>query len=403
MTASRNTTVTTTVLILGALLAPLASAQEDSFENAIKNGTYKLNFRLRHEDVTQDNALRDASSDTLLTRLTLTSGKVHGLSGTLEVDNVSAIGSDHYDSFVLDEYRGRYSVIADPVGTEVNVAALGYELDAGNILSVGRQRIVHANQRFVGGVAWRQNEQTYDSFGYRRRAGALEIDYSYLWNVNRIFNGSVPSVQATDFDSDSHIVLAKYTQPWGSVSGFAYALDFANGAALSSLTYGASYAGKLGPVTVNATVAQQSDYGNNPLSYDAGFLSADAAINAGPVKLLAGYEVLGSDDGRVAFSTPLATLHLFQGWADMFLATPAAGIEDAYFTASGTVKGISWSASFHDYDSEEGGISYGKEWNVIANYSFNSMLSTQLKYASYDSASFAVDTDKLWLTLSLAF
>ena len=42
-----------------------------------------------------------------------------------------------------------------------------------------------------------------------------------------------------------------------------------------------------------------------------------------------GYELLGSDGVTVAFSTPLATLHAFEGWADKFLATPAAGITDS--------------------------------------------------------------------------
>src|SRR5690606_11118400 len=132
----------------------------------------------------------------------------------------------------------------------------------------------------------------------------------------------------------------------------------------------------------------------------AGYFSADAAINAGAVKLLAGYEVLGSDDGLIGFSTPLATLHVFQGWTDLFLATPAAGVEDAYVTLSGTLKGLALAATWHELRSEEGNIDYGTEWDLVASYSFNSMFSTQLKFATYDSDNFAVDTDKLWFTLN---
>ena len=47
------------------------------------------------------------------------------------------------------------------------------------------------------------------------------------------------------------------------------------------------------------------------------------------MRLNAGYEVLGADNG-VGFATPLATGHKFQGWADKFLTTPGDGIEDVY-------------------------------------------------------------------------
>ena len=36
--------------------------------------------------------------------------------------------------------------------------------------------------------------------------------------------------------------------------------------------------------------------------------------------------MLGSDGGVAAFQTPLATLHAFNGWADLFLTTPARGL-----------------------------------------------------------------------------
>ena len=40
-------------------------------------------------------------------------------------------------------------------------------------------------------------------------------------------------------------------------------------------------------------------------------------------------------DGQL--QTPLATLHAFNGWADMFLTTPANGLQDLYFRASYTL------------------------------------------------------------------
>ena len=58
------------------------------------------------------------------------------------------------------------------------------------------------------------------------------------------------------------------------------------------------------------------------------------------------------------FTTPLATLHKFQGWADKFLTTPANGLEDLYATASVTLKGVGaldtlgFIVSYHDYEAE---------------------------------------------------
>ena len=47
-------------------------------------------------------------------------------------------------------------------------------------------------------------------------------------------------------------------------------------------------------------------------------------------ELDADYEVLGSDGGRKGFATPLATLHLWDGWVNEFLTTPANGLRDFY-------------------------------------------------------------------------
>src|SRR3546814_1461069 len=59
---------------------------------------------------------------------------------------------------------------------------------------------------------------------------------------------------------------------------------------------------------------------------------ADATLDWQTFSLNGNYEVLGSDAGVFAFQTPLATLHKFQGWADLFLTTHSAGVRDLNFT-----------------------------------------------------------------------
>jgi hypothetical protein len=375
----------------------------DQIESAISTGSVGFSLRARSEMVEQDNALGDASASTLKTRLTLKSGVVNGFSGLLEFDSVSSIAGDHYDSLITGRYRGNYSVIADPVGAEINQAFISYSPDESQTYKVGTQRINHAAQRFIGSVAWRQNEQTLDAISYSKAGAKFNLDYSYVWNVNRIFGTSKSSVQETNLDSKSHIAYSSYKTDRGTFSSLFYALDFDNAAALSSLTYGVSYANSFSGFAVNASFAQQSDYGSNTLSYDANYISADVSYNFGQAKVLLGYELLGSDDGVAAFQTPLATLHKWQGWTDLFLGTPVTGIEDSFLTVSGKLGLASLSATYHTFTANEGAGDYGSEWDIVATYSLGPIVTAQLKYATYDSDGFKIDTDKFWFSLSMAF
>ena len=105
----------------------------------------------------------------------------------------------------------------------------------------------------------------------------------------------------------------------------------------------------------------------------------------------------------VGFSTPLATGHKFQGFADKFLGTPANGIEDSYFKVATKVGGVKLIAFYHEFEAEEGSMDYGSEVDFIAAYKINENYSVLFKYAAYDADEFATDTDKAWLMLSAAF
>ena len=380
-----------------------AQSIADDVAAMITGGTTHLALRYRLETVEQDNLLRDATASTLRARFSFQSATTNRFSLALEADSIMTVGSDNYDSFALDRHRGNYSVIADPVGAEINIAALHYALEEGSSLSVGRQRLNHASQRFLGSVGWRQNEQTMDALSYHHSAGSLNVDYSYIWNVNRIFGGSKPSAQASDLDSNSHALNISQVKDWGSISGFLYALDFDNARGASSLSYGGSYTGKVSALNIFASYARQSDYGDNPISYDADYFTVEASGKVGSLSLLLGYENLGSDDGNVSFSTPLATLHKFQGFADSFLNTPANGIEDIYLSASSSLNALNLSTSLHRYNASEGGQHYGNEWDVVAGYKINAHINVEAKVALYSSEDFGVDTDKFWLSVNMAF
>jgi hypothetical protein len=133
------------------------------------------------------------------------------------------------------------------------------------------------------------------------------------------------------------------------------------------------------------------------------------------VGLKAGYEVLGGGDAgsskvnnsNLAFQTPLATKHAFQGWADVFLTTPADGIEDAYFGATAPLLGGTAQAVYHDFSAQQGGDNYGEEFDLSYGHPIPGVkgLVALAKYANYDSADNAltVDTEKFWLQLQYSY
>ncbi|MFT6899012.1 MAG: hypothetical protein ACJA13_003443, partial [Paraglaciecola sp.] len=153
------------VNIMGVMVSLPVYAESltlDALQKAVAQGQTSLAMRYRYEGVDQDGIEKDANASTLKTRLGWKSASLNGFFANIEVDNVSTIGNDNYNNTVNG--KSLYPVVADPTGTDLNQAYIGYK--QGNVLfSFGRQRIVHNDQRFVGGVAWRQNEQTFD--GYR--------------------------------------------------------------------------------------------------------------------------------------------------------------------------------------------------------------------------------------------
>jgi len=377
------------------------------FSDLVTQGKANVNLRYRFENVDQENISADANASTLRSRLTWTSGTFSGISGVLEVDNISAIGNDNYNS--TENGKTHYPVVADPEGTEVNQAFLGVAIAGAGTLDAGRMRINHANQRFLGGVGWRQNEQTYDALRFQSLAiNNVTLDYAYIWNVNRVF-GPRDGAQKANWDGDVHALRAGWTiNPDNRLGAFLYALDIDDARALSSTTVGVDYAGAIAvtegvKLALNLAYARQSDGGDNPNHYDADYLLAEATLPLAKVALTAGYEVLGSDN-NVGFSTPLATLHAFQGFADQFLATPGAGVEDSYLRAAGALAGVKLAATYHDFSADRGSGDYGSELDLSAAYGLLPNLNLLVKYAAYNGDSGAPapqrnDVDKFWIML----
>ena len=308
-------------------------------------------------------------------------------------------------SVASDQRRPQHAVIADPQNAEINRLQLRYTLRE-TAVTLGRQRINLDDQRWVGSVGWRQNEQTFDAVRGEAKVGSMTADLTYAISQRTIFGEDAGP--RTAFDGD--FVFAGLSSKLGPLQGklFAYLLDYdeAFSVANSSQTYGGILSGSvpLGDAikaSLRASYARQSDYGGNPFDYGADYWALEAGTTLSGFTIAAGWERLGSDNGR-AVQTPMATLHKFNGWADLFLTTPPAGLDDAYVSVSrnfgtrGPLKGITAQLAFHKFDSAAGDIRYGTEWDASIGFALGA-LRFLVKYADYGSTGFGNDTRKLWL------
>ncbi|MGL1956780.1 MAG: alginate export family protein [Colwellia sp.] len=397
---------TLSLITASILAAPSAFAEDSSFSKGISDALadtkVNVNFRARYESVDEDGIAdaenKDATAVTLRSRLTLNTGAYKNFSFGLEVDNVTAL-TDHYNDLTLD-YSGDDAVIADPEITDVNQAFIKYT-NGDFKATLGRQRILHNNQRFVGGVGWRQNEQTYDGVRAEYKLNdKLSFDYSYIHNANRIF---ADDKKGDNLGGEFHFVNAAYKiDNQHKVTAFAYLFDFESATALSTDTYGFLYNGNLGGMFINASYATQSAAGDNTKDFDAVYLNAEIGAKFDRFTVLGGYELLGSDNG-VSFSTPFATLHKFQGWADKFLGTPVYGVQDTYLTVKTKISAIGLSATYHNLTSDLNDIDYGSEFDIVASYKASKNYSVLVKYANYSADDYSTDTNKLWLQLVAKF
>ena len=181
---------------------------------------------------------------------------------------------------------------------------------------------------------------------------------------------------------------------------------------LSTQTFGGNFTGKrdISPaakILYLAEYANQRSYKSNPNNYSVDYfrLEGGVALDKG-VTVKLGYEELGSD-GSNSFKTPLALLHAFNGWADKFVVTPAAGLTDKYANVTlvaksgpALVKGTKLVLFYHQFDADASDQDYGSEWDAALIRSFAKNYQVILKIAHYNAESFATDTTKLWFALS---
>lgn len=418
------------IAALSALLFAQNVLAADTLTNALTGGKASANLQYRYEDVRNSAATANtATAHTVRLRLGYTTDTFNGFGAMVEMESTKELDNKEYNS--LNPANAAYAQILDPEVTEVNQAYLSYSGISNTVVKWGRQRIILDNARFIGNVGWRQNEQTFDAFTLVNKSlPSTTITAGYLTNANRIIGDGVPTTDAGNARMQSPIFNISYKGfSFAEIAAYYYELDYTPVGVATTNANSADYFGirlngsaPIGSYKLlyTAEYAEQEDGGNNPTQFKAEYNLLEAGLDIPNVAVIkVGYELLGTDTGAKtkatnaatirSFSTPLATLHAFNGWADMFLATPAQGLEDTYVSVTTKLAGINLGVNYHDYQSDTNTAALssnklGEEWAFVATKVFDKNYTIGLKYADYQAkgttaTTFAtnVNTQKTWL------
>ena len=340
-------------------------------------GKFNINSRTRYE-VFNNNAKpsdhRDGFSESI--RYGYTTETYAGFNAMVEAQTVTRLGGDHDDIHPLDDAGD---------GTDFNQYWIGYQHEEYGKAKVGRQIYILDDARFVGNVGWRQNMQTFDAAtGSFTMVENLTVNGFYMDNVNRV------NSDHTKMDTSGANVNYKVAEAL-SLTGFFYHIKSSDNAAFSNDTAGIRATGKyqIDEVTLKYafSYAHQEDNSENldtdqiDADYWAGDVSATFEAFTGGL----GFEVLG--DG---FRTPLATVHKFNGYADVFLPVKGLtnGLQDLYAYVGYKIpvwdeKTIPVKVIYHSFNPDGGSRDYGDEIDFVASYKVNEYVSLMAKYGYY--------------------
>jgi len=418
-------------LCLGFIVAGSAVAVEppkDPLQQLMDGAKPTIDLRTRYEHADRD-GLRSSKAYTARLRLGIMTGELDSIPYVskfrifVEFEDTETTDTNDYNAAGVHGPANK-TVIADPESRELNRLNAQWT-SFGTDFNAGRQRILHENQRFIGNVGWRQNEQTYDAATLTRTlVDDLDLTYSYLWRVNRIFGNDVSSSSANaDFDdTQAHLIQLTYSGiEVAKIRAYGYLLDLENDATAnnSNNTFGMSVTGKL-PVNddvklgYRAEYAHQWDAGSSMLDYRAGYVHGKTWGEYDGHALGVGYELLESDSinnigTHASFRTPLATGHKWNGFADVFLTTPTLGLEDVYAWLNLSLPAkFKFKAVFHNFKTDHGRDDLGQEWDFVLSRKLPWKITALAKYADFDTKRRAgtdsqFDIERFWFQLEYKY
>ena len=407
----------------GAMALAAGAHAEDTIADALAASKPILESSLRWEQVDQVGIANSAEALTWRNRFGLQSGDFHNFKALIEVDNVNVL-SDKYNSTLNGNTA--YPTVLDPKVTEINRAQITWTPMETTTLTLGRQRIILDDARFIGNVGWRQDEQTYDAVRLDTTLWRVKLTGAYLGRVNRVVG------EAKDWYSNSYLLNASYSVSEAlKFTAFDYALRFStaattpvpadqtNAAASSvSITGLRAYGGdwvssfKLNYVLQYST---EKPNGLNPAVFELHEKMIEGSATWDIYTLKLNYEAL-EGNGTVGFVTPLGTVHAFEGFADVFSATGGNktfvnGIDDfntSFIVAGHTKPWAPWfmnptlTVVYHSLKTDRLDQKIGKEWDAVLVAGITKNLSLMLKYADFDrdSVTMPASRTKTWIMLN---
>jgi hypothetical protein len=464
--------------------------KEYTFMDSIKDGKNMTSFRLRYEEVEQDGLqpprlanskanptaneeLKDARGITLRSLIGWQTAPYKNWSFAAQLIDVTKLKDDFNDSTnnilingVSNQSRNiEYAKIVDPSYTGVNQLYVDWTGIKNTKFRVGRQQVNLDNVRFIGDIGFRQVMQVFDGASVLNKS--IEDTEIYLAHFEQVKQITTKSRD----DGALEIANIRYRiSPTEFLVGYAY-LDGFEDLGLGRAWFGNAgvpgtatektaglAAGKNGFTNQNADqgnkvfglrldgthpfnpnfrahytaeYAKQTDYSGGDKRIDAHYYKLGGGLGFDNFNMRIDQELLSSNDSEYAFQTPFGTNHLFQGWVDKFLATPAEGIKDTFVTATYRYDDFLFFADYHVIKSDEdfhkvgsgvatNGNKYGKEWNVAATWNIDKNWMTKVEYGKFtEDDSYALlantannvagnrgrirDTEKLWLTAMYTF
>lgn len=440
---TRSPSLSTIVPLLAVLTVP-AIGQAATFSDELSDLREAISFgkvtgaaRYRYENVDQSNLTHEANASTLRVALGYESKSYHGVSGFIQFEGVFGLnGDDHYRN--AENGLTTFPLVADTPTVEMNQAYGQYICPKDSWKTAvrwGRQEVLLGNQRLVGNVAWRQDQQTFDggsvtSTPYNSDGTSLMLGYNYIYRVNRIFpdDSQVNPFQGR-LDMETHVgqALVK-VDGIGQLHLYGLFLDYSDGYAApvtnnSSATIGARASGTIRAtddvaVLYGAEYASQSDYGSNTNDYSKAYYQAEIGAAAFGFTAKYGYNVLEGESATEKFTTPLATGHAFNGWCDQFLNTPNNGLEAHLLSLAYVppiLKGLTLTVNYYIFNAENTSDHIGDELDLQAEYKVASFpgLLVGVKYADFDgdeiagnivgTTAGAEELTKFWLYTQYAF
>lgn len=402
----------TAVMMAGGDIAPQEAVQVEE-EKGMDIGIFsnvKYNGELRTRYEFADDSVKD-EANAITTRFALSVGAdIGAIEGLSAFGQIMAVTNFGYDEYAPE--KSGYALIADPQNERVTQAYLDYKT-GDTLIRAGRQMVNLDDQRFVGAVGWRQMPQTFMGYAVTNKSiENLDLMAAYVTDrygiMDTLSDGTETVLLHADYNAMPELKLTAYGYLIGS----------------SSDTYGLMASGKVGMFNYIAEVATQQDasleYENaGEPDVDAMYFRGDISTNYNGFILGAAYESMGDADGLShGFTTPLATLHKWQGFADVFLGYTGGsntyGLDD-FYAKVGYVspKFGKVLAFYHVFSAQEtvGGLSddAGTELDLLYTYQVSKDIEFLAKAAFFSGESDSVisaateDVTKYWVQVDFKF